>query len=111
MIGRRVATIGEIEQPGDYCGPITGYTGPRPGVSAEAYVADPSLGMESCFFMLPNADDTGPGKRRTRSIHHVNFPPHTYRECDDGSLEIRNSIGATPWWHGYLDEGHVWREC
>lgn len=94
MIGRRVATIEEITQPGDYCGPITGYTGPA----------------TSCFFLLPNAHDEGapPGQR---SIHHVNFPPHTYRECADGSLEIRASIGAQPFWHGYLDEGHVWREC
>lgn len=27
MIGRRVATIAEIERPGDYCGPVKGYTG------------------------------------------------------------------------------------
>jgi len=98
---RRVATLREIENPGDYCGPITGYTGPD---------------MESCFFLLPNArselvcgeevEDRG----GQRAVHHVNFPPHTYRECPDGSLEIRNSIGAMPWWHGYLDEGNVWRE-
>lgn len=29
MIGRRVATVAEIEQPGDYCGPIKGYTGEK----------------------------------------------------------------------------------
>lgn len=93
LTGRRVATVEEVEQAGDYCGPITGYTGDR----------------ESCFFLLPNArdEDAPPG---ARSVHHVGFPPHTYRECDDGSLEIRASI-ASPWWHGYLDEGHVWRSC
>lgn len=93
MIGRRVATIDDIERPGDYCGPITGYTGP---------------GGEACFFLLPNARDEGAPPEQ-RAIHHVAFPPHTYRECADGSLEIRASIGAMPWWHGYLDEGHVWR--
>lgn len=31
----------------------------------------------------------------------------------DGSLEIRASIGCGPqpyYWHGYLDEGNVWRQ-
>lgn len=92
MIGRRVTTLAQVEQPGDYCGPITGYTGDK----------------LACFFLLPNArdEDAPPGQR---VIHHVTFPPHTYRECPDGSLEIRASIGATPFWHGWLDEGHVWR--
>jgi hypothetical protein len=97
MRGRRVATIGEIEQPGDYCGPICGYTGEK----------------ESCFFLLPNArDEEAPPAQR--AVHHVAFPPHTYQECPDGSLEIRASIasrgdGGVQLWHGYLDEGHVWR--
>lgn len=90
MTGRRVATLAEIERAGDYCGPITGYTGDK----------------EACMFLLPTACDknASPGER---SLHHVTFPPHTYRECPDGSLEIRASIGAFPW-HGYLDEGHRW---
>lgn len=102
MIGRRVPTIGGIEQPGDYCGPITGYTGD----------------LEACFFLKPNARDDGV-PARARSMQHVCFPPHTYRECADGSLEIRPSIsnllardqtGQTDdGWHGWLDEGHVWR--
>lgn len=94
-VGRRVAEVADVELPGDYCGPIVGYTGPE---------------MESCFFILPNAGqppNDGPG---SGSLDHVNFPPHTYRECADGSLEIRASIGAMPRWHGYLDEGHRWRE-
>lgn len=104
MIGRRVATVGEIERPGDYCGPIRGYTGEK----------------EACFFLLPTAPPDNPLRRTPGTaggLHHVGFPPHTYRECPDGSLEIRASIGAhgdTPGgpyiWHGYLDEGHVWRE-
>lgn len=93
MIGRRVQSIGEIERPGDYFGPATEYTGSVPAV----------------FFLLPNARQEGapPGQR---SVHHVCSPPHTFRECPDGSLEIRASIGAMPFWHGYLDEGHVWRQ-
>jgi hypothetical protein len=98
MIGRRVRTVHEIEKPGDYCGPIKGYTGPN----------------LSCFFLKPNARDEGV-KPISRSIQHVDFPPHTYRECPDGSLEIRASIsdlraGGTEsdGWHGFLNEGHVW---
>ena len=79
--------------PGDYVGPVKGYTGD----------------LEACFFLKPNArDDDAP--RWARSIQHVCFPPHTYRECADGSLEIRASLGCMPYWHGYLDEGHVWRQ-
>lgn len=94
MIGRRVASIDQIERPGDYFGPIRGY----------------ASSAEVCFFLLPNAGHkrAAPGQR---SIHHVAFPPHTYRECPDGSLEIRASIGAAPFWHGFLDEGHVWRKA
>jgi hypothetical protein len=78
-------------EPGDYCGPLKGYTGD----------------LEACFFLLPNSrDPEAPSGQR--SVHHVTFPPHTYRECPDGSLEIRNSIGAMPFWHGFLNEGHEW---
>ena len=97
MIGRRVATIAEIEQAGDYCGPIR----------------HPDDGTESCWFLLPIARDEGV-ESGARSMHRVAFPPHTYRECPDGSLEIRNSIASlrgdgSHIWHGFLDEGHVWR--
>ena len=91
-------------EPGDYCGPIVGYTGDLPAV----------------FFLKPNARDEGVAPR-ARSVQHVCSPPHVFRECPDGSLEIRESIAAYPrshpdepsmndGWHGYLDEGHVWRE-
>lgn len=95
MKGRRVATLGDIDKPGDYCGPIEGYSGP---------------GVSSVFFLLPN-DRYGidPNVPRRGSLHHVVTPPHIFRECADGSLEIRESIGAEPLWHGYLDEGHIWR--
>lgn len=92
MIGRRVHSLAEVRRPGDYYGPSTGRTGPAPGV----------------FFLLPNSrDEDAPAGQR--SIHHVCSPPHVFRECSDGSLEIRESIGAMPFWHGYLDEGHIWR--
>jgi hypothetical protein len=92
VIGRRVATVGDLERPGDYCGPLIGYTGDVPAV----------------FFLLPNGAKE-PGQKGRGSVHHVVSPPHQFRECADGSLEIRESIGAMPLWHGYLDEGHVWR--
>lgn len=92
MRGRRVASMREVWQPGDYFGPAKGWTGD----------------LEACFFLLPNGRDAD-APAGQRSIHHVTFPPHVYRECSDGSLEIRESIGAMPYWHGYLDEGHIWR--
>jgi hypothetical protein len=103
MIGRRVGSIAEITRPGDYYGPDIDYTGGTPAV----------------FFLKPNARDAG-APQGARSIGHVCSPPHTFRECADGSLEIRNSIsnrmagdtdGRTDdGWHGYLDEGHSWRQ-
>lgn len=96
--GRRVQSFEEIVEPGDYFGPVTGYTGDKPSV----------------FFKLPpDAKDVPP----SRAIHHVASPPHVFRECDDGSLEIRESILSRTRsgdediqiWHGYLDEGHNWR--
>jgi hypothetical protein len=105
VIGRRVTSRAEVEQPGDYCGPVKGYTGD----------------LEACFFLKPNARDEGVPPR-ARSVQHVCFSPdhHSYRECPDGSLEIRPSISnllsrdatgqSDDGWHGYLDEGHVWRQ-
>ena len=93
MVGRRVATVAEIERPGDYCGPIRGFTGDT----------------VACWFLLPNARDHGCPPPQ-RSLRHVTFPPHTYHKCPNRSLKIRNSIGAMPYWHGFLDEGHIWRE-
>ena len=102
MIGRRVSSFGEVERPGDYFGPVKGYTGD----------------LEACFFLKPNARDEGIPPR-ARSVQHICFPPHSYRECPDGSLEIRPSISnltsrggpeSDDGWHGYLDEGHTWRQ-
>jgi hypothetical protein len=103
VIGRRVASIGEIERPGDYFGPTGEYTG----------------GVPAVFFLKPNARDEGV-PAHVRSVQHVCSPPHTFRECADGSLEIRASISnllrgdtdghSDDGWHGYLDEGHAWRQ-
>lgn len=41
MIGRRVGSLGQVTQPGDYFGPYTGMTGDLPAV----------------FFLKPNARD------------------------------------------------------
>jgi hypothetical protein len=102
MIGRRVATPDEVRIPGDYCGPLKGY------------VADPSV--EAVFFLKPNARDAD-APRRARSIQYVTTVRHRFRECRDGSLEIRESLSEYPanggdsdGWHGYLDEGHIWRK-
>ena len=94
-----------LEEPGDYYGPV---------------VLDGDEGRPSVWFLLPTArnPDAQPGER---SIHRVASPPHVFRECGDGSLEIRESIGCvTPgkkqgepgyhYWHGYLDEGNIWRQ-
>lgn len=100
MKGRRiqVPTDGKlppIEQPGDYCGPIMGYTGDKPAV----------------FFLKPNARDADAPKR-ARSVQYVVSPPHTFTEEADGSLTIAASIGdyagpdsESDGWHGFLRKG------
>ncbi len=99
MIGRRLP-LGEMpKEPGDYMGPCTNYTG----------------GVPAVFFLKPNARDPGVPPF-VRAVQHVVSPPHKFRECPDGSLEIRESLGdahpqGSDGWHGYLDEGHVWRKC
>lgn len=118
MVGRRIPVPIDPEtgrpnvnlaypfEPGDYCGPIIGYTGDLPAV----------------FFLKPNARDPDV-PAHARAIQHVTSPPHTFRECPDGSLEIRNSIGdmhpvwgdggevvgqESDGWHGFLNSGHRW---
>ena len=107
---RRVASFGEIERAGDYW------------LTAVTYPAQPDAGGRSgdvpeVLFLLPvhrgqdKYDHATPGS----GIHGVTSPPWTFRECPDGSLEIRPSIacGREPggeYWHGYLDEGNTWRQ-
>jgi hypothetical protein len=104
--GRRVLAMTTVvtlpQNPGEYCGPITGYTGDKPAV----------------FFLKPHARDPGTPPSG-RSVQHVTSPPHVFTECADGSLQIRESLGETrsglegdvpDGWHGYLDCGHNWRK-
>lgn len=101
MIGRRLPIVAGQhpcpELPGDYCGPIYGYTDDKPAV----------------FFLKPNARESN-APVRARSVHHVTSPPHVFTENTDGTLTITNSIGDTAGpgsesdgWHGYLTQG-VW---
>lgn len=100
MKGRRLPVVdGALAmptEPGDYCGPIEGYSGGRPAV----------------LFLLPNArDEDVPAW--ARSVHHVTSPPHTFHEEPDGTLTIRASIltstsvngDRVDTWHGYLTRG------
>jgi len=100
---RRVATFDDLERAGDY-------TGPHP-------VVYPEGDRPSVWFLLPvhtGPDMFGDGAQGS-GIHGCTEPPWRFRECSDGSLEIRESIGcgdaaAGYYWHGYLDEGNVWRQ-
>lgn len=112
---RRVKTMRGLRRPGDYYGPT----------------ADGSV-----WFLLPIADKAHPldhGKydpaatakvnraeyltHRRNGFHRVASPPWTFRECADGSLEIRASIASGrgdpegEYWHGFLDEGNLWRSA
>lgn len=85
-----------LQQPGDYYGPLVGYTGGKPSV----------------FFLLPIAGDAD-APEMAKAMHHVCSPPHTFTENDDGTLTIAASIGAGApnyYWHGFLENGN-WREC
>ena len=84
-----------IEQPGDYAGPVMGFTGPVPAV----------------FFLKPNARDPG-APRRARAIQHVVSPPHGFTEDPDGTLTITGSVSdlagegsESDGWHGHLTKG------
>lgn len=109
MNGRRLPVVdGKLtmpELPGDYCGPIVGYTGDKPAV----------------FFLKPNARDDGV-PAHARSVQHVVSPPHVFTEEPNGTLTISASISdlrssyPDEWtgprsdgWHGYLERG-VWRQ-
>ena len=109
--GRRVATFAELERGGDYCLVEDNV------VRVDPETQEPAERRPTVFFLLPTARDEdvhGP----MRSVHQVQEPPHVFRHCDDGSIEIRESIGCGPasstdtgyYWHGYLDEGHIWRQ-
>lgn len=103
MQGRRLPIIeGQHPlplEPGDYIGPIYGYTDNLPAV----------------FFLKPNARDPD-APRRARTVQHVCSPPHTFTEESDGTLTISASISDqtirgsdSDGWHGYLEHG-IWRK-
>lgn len=106
MKGRRVEVeegadpIAKVTEPGDYYGPVTGFTGDKPAV----------------FFLLPNARDPETPAWE-RGISHVTSPPHTFHEEADGSLTISASILSVGvvdgqrvnGWHGFLERGE-WRQ-
>lgn len=109
---RRVVSFDDIERAGDY------YLG-------EHGSGDNAAGR-SLWFLLPIHEGATKFDRPTRGsgLHRIAEPPWTFRECADGSIEARASIacgrhdvdpetGATlgEYFHGYLDEGNVWRAC
>jgi len=101
---RRVATVDDLERAGDYCGP-------RDEVNAEGVKTGRGV-----WFLLPvHAGETAFDRpSRGSGLHRVSEPPWSFRECPDGSLEVRASIACSDaegeYWHGFLDEGNVWRE-
>jgi hypothetical protein len=101
MQGKRLPVVdGQLtipEHPGEYCGPLMGYTG----------------FLSAVFFLKPNARDVDAPKA-ARRLHHVCSPPHFFFEESDGTLTIKNSIGdlhegVSDGWHGHLEKG-VWRK-
>lgn len=114
--GRRVNSADELIQPGDY---------------VLDSINDNGTSKPCVWFLLPThrgssrfrrTDEEG-NRHRGSGMHMVMSPPWVFRECDDGSIEIRESIACGrgerdpstgedlgEYWHGYLDEGHQWRE-
>ena len=100
---RRVDSIDELERAGDYClGQIEHLGEVRPQL----------------WFLLPLHEGATRFDRPTvgSGLHGISSPPWTFRECDDGSIEVRASIlcksgveGAEGYFHGWLDEGNIWR--
>lgn len=97
----------EMERAGDYYGPTD-------EVDHEGNVTGRGV-----WFLLPLHEGATIYERPTpgSGLHRISEPPWTFRECPDGSLEIRASIlcgrtdeNPTGYWHGYLDEGNVWRQ-
>lgn len=97
MRGRRIPVVDPkadpfhvLEKPGDYYGPVMGFSADRPAV----------------FYLLP-IESPEP------VLAHVQSPPHVFTEEADGTLTITASI-LTNWvdgsWHGYLTKGE-WIKC
>lgn len=109
-VGRRVADIDDLEYAGDYC--LTWVNGHK----------DPPHRRRHVWFLLPIHEGETIYERPTRGsgLHGVSEPPWTFRECSDGSIEIRASIACGrhdkgpdgvllgEYWHGWLSCGHRW---
>ena len=101
---RRVQSFDELTQAGDYFLDT---------------IDDHGEHKRHVWFLLPIHEGENVYDRPTRGsgLHGVTEPPWRFRECPDGSLEIRESIACGrheeggEYWHGYLDEGNVWRTC
>lgn len=92
----------DLEQAGDYCLDLVTVKGAE---------------VPQVWFLLPIHEGGSKFERITEGsgLHGISSPPWTFRECDDGSLEIRASIlcGRTDerpegYFHGLLNEGNVW---
>jgi hypothetical protein len=102
---RRVPTLDDITQAGDYSGPHPIQLG-----------ADEHEGRV-VWFLLPihRGETLYDHKDQGSGLHAVYEPPWTFEEFEDGSVEVRASIGCGVaaegyYWHGYLDRGNVWRQ-
>ena len=103
-VGRRVESKDDLSKAGDYC--LT-------TIEVEG------VERRHLWFLLPlHVEGTSIHSRAAvgSGLHGITEPPWTFRECADGSIEVRASIACGrggphgEYWHGYLDEGHVWRE-
>lgn len=102
FVGRRVADFDAIERAGDYC------------LSA---IEEHGETKPCIWFLLPihEGDTKYDRPSRGSGLHMVTEPPWAFRDCPDGSIEVRASIACGrhdaegEYWHGWLDEGHIWR--
>jgi hypothetical protein len=94
----------DLTQAGDYCGP-------------EPITYGENDHRTQVWFLLPlhigkdrYDHEASPGS----GLHGVSSPPWTFRECPDGSLEIRASIACGrgtkdgEYFHGWLNEHNEW---
>lgn len=109
---RRVTSMDDLQRPGDYYGPTQTTDGTR-GVWFILPIADPADPLNP--FPDTATDRAAWAAKRANGLHRVSEPPWTFRECPDGSIEIRASIlcgcgdPEGEYFHGFLDEGHRWR--
>lgn len=100
---RRVESFDDLTQAGDYC--------------LDTVKDGDDRTKQAVWFLLPLHEGETKFDRPTRGsgLHMITSPPWTFRECDDGSIEIRASIACGrheeggEYFHGYLDEGNIWR--